>query len=208
MEAKEALNKIAVLLGLKEEVVKFEQMKLDDGVTVIEAEVFEAGQNVSIVAEDQTIPLPIGEYELEDGRKLVVEQEGVIGAIMDAEQETEVEVEVPSNEMPTEEMTAEPKSEERQPKSIVESTVRELRFTQEEMDAKDAEIESLKEQLNALKLSEVKEEEATDIVEFEEPAVEPLAFNPEAKNPIEHVDLAPKAEISMRDRILQSIYGK
>jgi hypothetical protein len=204
MEAKEALNKIAVLLGLKEEVVKFEQMKLDDGVTVIEAEVFEAGQNVSIVAEDQTIPLPIGEYELEDGRKLVVEQEGIIGAIMDAE----TDVEVPSNEMPTEEMTAEPKAEERQPKSIVESTVRELRFTQEEMDAKDAEIESLKEQLNALKLSEVKEEESTDIVEFEEPAVEPLAFNPEAKNPIEHVDLAPKAEISMRDRILQSVYGK
>ncbi|QGG54063.1 hypothetical protein GDS87_24395 (plasmid) [Lysinibacillus pakistanensis] len=38
------------------------EMLLDDGVTVIEAEVFEAGQEVNIKTEDgQSIPLPVGE---------------------------------------------------------------------------------------------------------------------------------------------------
>ena len=53
--------------------VKLEQMKLMDGVTVLEADSFEAGNEVFIVTEDeQKIPLPVGEYEFEDGRMLIV----------------------------------------------------------------------------------------------------------------------------------------
>lgn len=83
-------------------------MMLKDGVTVLEAESFEAGQSVMIVAENgDKVPAPIGEHELEDGRILVITEEGIIAEIKDAmveEVETPeagVEVEV---EMSTEEM--------------------------------------------------------------------------------------------------------
>jgi len=82
-------------------------MMLKDGVTILEAESFEAGQAVFIVAENgDKVAAPIGEHELEDGRILVITEEGKIAEIKDAmvEEETqdaEVEVEV---EMTTEEM--------------------------------------------------------------------------------------------------------
>ena len=83
-------------------------MMLKDGVTILEAESFEAGQSVFIVAENgDKVPAPIGDHELEDGRILVITEEGIIAEIKDAmveEVETPeagVEVEV---EMSTEEM--------------------------------------------------------------------------------------------------------
>lgn len=83
-------------------------MMLKDGVTVLEAESFEAGQSVMIVAENgDKVPAPIGEHELEDGRILVITEEGKIAEIKDAmveeveTPESEIEVEV---EMTTEEM--------------------------------------------------------------------------------------------------------
>ena len=70
------INQIKTLLGMD---VKLETMKLSDGVTVLEAEMFEAGNEVFVVTEDeQKIALPIGEYEMEDGRILVVVEEGKI----------------------------------------------------------------------------------------------------------------------------------
>ena len=88
--------------------VKLEQMKLADGVTVLEADAFEPEMEIVIVTEDdQKIPVPVGEYEMEDGRILVITEEGKIAEIKDAmvdEVETPeagVEVEV---EMTTEEM--------------------------------------------------------------------------------------------------------
>jgi hypothetical protein len=68
-------------------------MLLKDGVTVLEAESFEAGQPVMIVAENgDKVPAPIGEHELEDGRILVITEEGIIAEIKEMEAETEVEV--------------------------------------------------------------------------------------------------------------------
>jgi hypothetical protein len=88
-------------------------MMLKDGVTVLEAESFETGvydnpMSVMIVAENgDKVPAPIGDHELEDGRILVITEEGLIAEIKDAmveeveTPESEVEVEV---EMSTEEM--------------------------------------------------------------------------------------------------------
>ena len=68
-------------------------MMLKDGVTVLEAESFEAGQPVMIVAENgDKVPAPIGEHELEDGRILVITEEGIIAEFKEMEAETEVEV--------------------------------------------------------------------------------------------------------------------
>jgi hypothetical protein len=81
-------------------------MMLKDGVTILEAESFEAEQAVFIVAENgDKVPAPIGDHELEDGRILVITEEGIIAEIKDAmveEVETpEAEIEI---EMTTEEM--------------------------------------------------------------------------------------------------------
>ncbi len=76
MNTNQILNKVRTLLGME---VKLEQMKLADGVTVIEAESFEPEMEVFVVTEDeQKIPLPVGEYEMEDGRILVIENEGIV----------------------------------------------------------------------------------------------------------------------------------
>ena len=87
-------------------------MMLKDGVTILEADSFETGvynepKSVFIVAENgDKVAAPIGDHELEDGRILVITEEGLIAEIKDVmvEEETpaaDVEVEV---EMTTEEM--------------------------------------------------------------------------------------------------------
>ena len=81
-------------------------MMLKDGVTVLEAESFEAGVPVMIVAENgDKVPAPIGEHELEDGRILVITEEGIIAEIKDAMVE-EVEVEEAPVEMTSEDQFA------------------------------------------------------------------------------------------------------
>jgi hypothetical protein len=70
--------------------VKLAQMRLSDGVTVLEAASFEAGQEVVIVAEDgTTTPAPVGEHELEDGNVLIITEAGIIAEIRVKEMEAE-----------------------------------------------------------------------------------------------------------------------
>ena len=163
------LNEVKTLLGLE---VKLEQMKLDNG-TVLEADAFEAGNNVMIVTTDGTVALPVGEYTLEDGRILVCEQEGVIMDIKDAQTE---EAMPESNHPAAEAEEPQMDMEEQTPsaKKIIETISKESFFS--EIEALKKENLELKEQL--LKLSEVKEEV---VVESNEPAAEPIAFNPENK---------------------------
>jgi hypothetical protein len=150
------INQIKTLLGME---VKLAQMALENG-TIIEAEVFEAGASVFIVNEEDRIALPVGEYKLEDGMILIVAEEGIIAEIKEAvvEEETpeaEVEVEV-EQEM----------AEVKEPKRVIESVTKEMFF---------AEIESLKKEIEALKLA--KTEVAVETVEL---SAEPLTHNPEA----------------------------
>lgn len=87
--------------------VTMSTMMLKDGVTVLEAESFEAGVPVMIVAENgDKVPAPIGEHELEDGRILVITEEGIIAEIKDAMVEEEVAVEEAPVEMTSEDQFA------------------------------------------------------------------------------------------------------
>tara|TARA_R110000782_G_scaffold100332_4_gene186470 strand:- start:3496 stop:4107 length:612 start_codon:yes stop_codon:yes gene_type:complete len=99
MSATNTLNKVKTLLGLE---VGLEQMKLDNG-TVLEAESFEAGQEVFIVTEDEKVALPVGEYTLEDGTMLVVTEEGLIASMGEVETEAETEEEVVEEEVEADE---------------------------------------------------------------------------------------------------------
>ena len=87
MNKVDMLNQIKTLLGVEEaEKVEFAQMTLDNG-TVIEAEAFESNNEVFIITEEEKIALPVGEYTLEDGRMLMVEEEGIIKEIKATETE-------------------------------------------------------------------------------------------------------------------------
>lgn len=149
------INQIKTLLGME---VKLAQMALENG-TIIEAEVFEAGASVFIVNEEDRVALPVGEYKLEDGMILIVAEEGIIAEIKEAvveveEPEAEVEVEV-EQEM----------AEVKEPKRVIESVTKEMFF---------AEIESLRKEIEELKLAKVEVKEV-------ELSAEPLTHNPDAE---------------------------
>ena len=159
MNTKETLNKVRTLLGIE---VKLEQMKLDNG-AILEAEVFEVGAEIFVVADEERVALPIGEYVAEDGSTIVVLEEGVIGEIKEAGEEAPAEEEAPVEE----EVVEEDLSETATPKKVVESISKETFFS---------EIEKLRNEINELKLSKVEEEVS---VELSVDEVEGISHNPE-----------------------------
>ena len=200
-EVIEALNTIKTFLGMEKE-VKLMQMKLVDGMTTIEAEEFEVGYPINVVAEDGSfVPLPVGDYELEDGRFLVISEDGIIGEIKEAPaQEEQAPMEQPEAEVPVE---AEAQTE-RQPKRVVES--KEYHFSAEEVQVLKDEIENLKKEIIDLKSEKhvelSTEDEATDIVEFAE--VKPIQFNPENEQKVEGFIKPQNTDIS---NILSKVYN-
>ena len=85
-------------LALTPERVELASMLLVDG-TKVEAEVFEAGANVFLIGGDgEQIAAPVGEHKLEDGRILVIEEEGVIKELKAEEPTIEVEIEAAAEE--------------------------------------------------------------------------------------------------------------
>ena len=199
---KNVINQIKELLGME---VKLGTMKLSDGVTVLEAEVFEAGAEVFIVAEDQKIALPIGEYELEDSRILAVVEEGIISEIKDAVAEEEMPMEEPEAEAEVE-VEAEAEAP-RDIKKTVESIVKETFFS--EMEALKIENEELKAKLEMFSKVEPTAEVATEEtieenkVELEE--VSPITFNPENVNKVEGFKYASKRAKTTMDSILEKL---
>lgn len=110
MNLTEVFKKIEMALAPSEDVapevqeevkVEMATMKLANGI-VVEAESFEAGQNVFLIGEDdEKVAAPVGEHELEDGKILVIEEEGVIKEIKEATEEV-VEEEPVAEEESTE----------------------------------------------------------------------------------------------------------
>jgi hypothetical protein len=189
MNTNQILNKVRVLLGME---VKLETMKLADGVTVLEAESFDSEMEVFVVTEDeQKIPVPVGEYEMEDGRILVVEVEGLIKEVKEKMEEEPV-----MEEEPTVEVEVEAETAKTAPKKTIESVVKETFFT--EIEALKTENDTLKAELSALKTTEVKEVELSD-----EP--KPISFNPENTNPIQITKLASKKPRSIMDSVLSKL---
>ena len=183
---KTLLNKARTLLGIQ---VKLEQMTLDNG-AVLEAEVFEAGAEIFVVAEDERVPLPKGSYEAE-GKTIVVAQEGVIAEIKEAGAEEE---EAPATEEVVEEEELE--AEAATPKKIVKSISEEMFFS---------EIEKLRSEINELKLSKVEEK-----VELSaQPEVEGISHNPERETEKKNLNLfAQKGRNTIQSRIFNKINNK
>ena len=195
------LNKVRELLGME---IKLEQRKLEDGVTIIEADAFEAEAEVVIITEDeQRIPLPIGEYKMEDGMILVVTEEGRIAEIKEEAAEEEVIEEEAEKEY--EEKEEEMATEEAKPvKKVVESVCKETYFT--EIEALKKENEELKSEIEKLsKVEEVVEEKTELSVEELDPAVKPISFNPENKQEKERILYAQNRTETTLDRIYRKL---
>jgi len=174
MNTNQTLNKVRTLLGIE---VKLEQMKLDNG-AVFEAEVFEAGAEIFVVADEERVAVPVGEYKTEDGMVIVIEDEGIIGEIKEAEsEEEEAEAPVQEEEVVEEEMSTEATS----PKKIVKSISEEMFFS---------EIEKLRNEINELKLSKVEVKEVEEVsVELSSDEVEVINHNPENKTSEKELNL-------------------
>ena len=166
MNTNQTLNKVRTLLGIE---VKLEQMTLDNG-AVLEAEVFEAGAEVFVVADEERVAVPVGRYQTADQMVIIIEEEGVIAEIKDAEakeEEAPVEEEVAEEEVVEEEELS---TETASPKKIVKSITEEQFFS---------EIEKLRNEINELKLSKVEVKEVEEVaVELSE-EVEAINHTPE-----------------------------
>lgn len=193
MKSQETLSKIMELLNLQDE-IKLESMKLDNG-TTIEAEAFEPNQEVFIVTEeDEKIAMPIGEYTLEDGRILVVAEEGIIAEVKEASEEPEAE------EAPAEEPAQEVEQAEQEEMSYA---------TKEELSAAVAEMKEMIEEIKAM-MSPKEEEMAEEVKEEEvdlsadEPAAKPIKHSPDSK-PAEMHKFAKGAQKDTLSRIFDKL---
>lgn len=182
MNTNTVLNKVRELLGMQ---IELEQRKLADGVTVVEADAFEADAEIFIITEDdQKIALPVGEYKLEDDMVIIVTEEGIISEVKEAEEaEKEEEAEAEEKEEAGYEEKEEEMAEEKKPvKKTVESIVKETFFT--EIEALKKENEDLKAEIEMLSKESKEDTEAVvklseEKAETLEPAAEPIAHNPE-----------------------------
>ena len=175
MKAQEILNKIKEVVGieLSEEVsVQLEEIKLENG-TILEAEKFESGQSVFIKTEEENIALPVGEYKLEDGRSLMVKEEGLIDKIMDKVEEKE-EVQASEETVENTEMEEHEEKEEKEEKEEMEYV------TKEEFAKAIEEIKAMIEAMDHKKKEEEKMSEETK-EELSAEVAEPIVHNPEAK---------------------------
>lgn len=163
MKANNILNRIlAELSSIRE--VKFAQMTLENG-AVLEAELFEAGNEVFVLSGEDRVAAPVGEHLLADGRILVITEEGVIAEIKEAPAAEEVvEVEVPTELAEVEEAPA--------VVAIIEKVLEEIAMMREEMKgmreemggyAKKEEMAAVKAELSAA------------------PAAKAIKHNPETK---------------------------
>jgi hypothetical protein len=209
MKANTILNKVRELLGME---VELATMMMADGVTKVEAETFEAENEVVVVTEDeQKIPVPVGEYEMEDGMIMVVKEEGIIAEMKAKEEEAPAEEEEAKKEYEDKEEKEEEMEASQPVKKTVESIVKETFFS--EMETLKKENEELKAKLETL--SKVENEEVTENVTKEtteekveektelSEEVEPIVWNPENKEVKHGYKFAKKGGKSTMERIFE-----
>jgi len=209
MNAESILDRIMVKLGINEPVaVALEQVKTEDGQAIFEADAFEVGQAVFIVTEDGKIPAPAGEFALEDGNIVEVDENGVIVEI--AKKEAEVEEEIVEEVEAQDDIMKEEIKEEMgmKPKKTVKSKteMEESYFSAQikELEAKfEARLSALESEKVALSAqnAELEERLAT------EPAPH-TPFNPEATTTSKmNFHISSKREKTIKDRVFDQLFN-
>jgi hypothetical protein len=126
-------------LNLTTEEVKLAEATLEDGTVIYsDSESWEQGVNVYILNDEgEKIPVPMGEYTLADGTKVILLEDGIFDSLVAAEEEVEASEEPQG-------LTRE------QAMQIVEEAVNVLKGEfSAQISTKDEEIKALKEELSA-----------------------------------------------------------
>lgn len=203
------INQIKTLLNIE---VKLEEQKLENG-TRVESESFEKGKEIFILTDDEKVAMPVGEYLLEDGRLVVVKEEGIIDDVR------EVSDEVPQKE---EEMEDEYKEEEEMRDDGKEAAVDDWAGMEKRIKNLEDAIADLKDKVGEKNISEdlnaseeineevneeVKEELNGQLQEeLSKPAAAPIKHSPENGNAKkEHFRIAPNRKPSTMDYILNQL---
>ena len=203
MKANDILNKIKNIVGveLSEEKVELAEISLKNG-TLLVSEEFAKGNAVFIKSEDGEMALPVGEYELEDGRTLFVVEEGLIDNISKAAEEAEEELSDAVEETVTEE-TVETELEEEEEKE-------EMKYvTKEEFALAMDELKSMIEAMDHKKKKEEMSEEAQETKEeLSAETVEPIKHNPEAEqNNKVNFKISGNRQTTTMDRVYSKIFN-
>jgi hypothetical protein len=182
MKPSELLKQITTLLSAEAK-IELAKMNTADGV-VLEAESFEPGLPVFEVLEEGSQPLPKGEYKLEDGKTLVVVEDGIIEAVVEAEEETEIEVEA-AEEVVEEEIKVEEPVEIISQEEIVKAVI----------DAIVPMLEEMKAQIEQFK---------TEMGDYKQTKMSKVVHNPEGNQKQEFLKTTKRPSNSA----LESIFSK
>jgi hypothetical protein len=193
MNSKETLNKVKTLLGLE---IKLEERKLENG-TRFESEVFEKGREVFIVTdEDERIPVPAGDYILDDGMMLIVIEDGIIDEVKEeVEEEVKEEVEAPVEE----EVDAADEEAEVGDWKSMEIRIKNLEDAIADLKSRDGEKEDFDTDEGTLKTRTVTEK-------FSETS-EVINHNPENKSKTEMHTYAQNRPMSTQDRVFAKLFN-
>jgi len=217
MKSTEMLNQIKTLLNIE---VKLEEQKLENG-TRIEAESFEKGKEIFILTDDEKVAMPVGEYMLEDGRLIVVKEEGIIDDVR------EVSDEVPQKEEESKDETEDLEKEEELVDDGEEAAVDDWAGMEKRIKNLEDAIADLKSKVGEKNMEEevemeeevnrqpksrtIKEEfneEVNEQVkeELSQPAAAPIKHSPENGNAKkENFRIAPNRKPSTMDYILNQL---
>jgi len=208
MKSTEMLNQIKTLLNIE---VKLEEMKLENG-TIVSAESFEKGKEIFIVTDDEKVAMPVGEYLLEDGRLVVVEEEGKIADVREVSDEVPAKEEESDDKEITEDLAEEEEKEEKEEEMADVGDW-------EGMEKRIQNLEDAIADLKADKESKMKEEEMSEEVveekvemskevqeQLSEPASKPIKHNPEGESKqIKKVEFGKGRFTTTLDRVLNKL---
>jgi hypothetical protein len=206
--AKEILSRVYdIVMGKEESTVEVElaQVKTADGAAIFDAESFDVGQAVFIVTEEGNIPVPMGEYTLEDGVKIKVDEQGVIVEVEAEGAETTEEVveEVEAKDEPMKEETG---MMESMPKKVVKSKTEMEESYFSKFETRLSAIEKANEELKTLNVELSAENEELKKQLAESPA-EHTKFNPEAEAQRDiKFKIGARREETVTDRVFNSLF--
>ena len=190
MKATEILKNIKTFLGEEtpENVeVKLAQAKLENG-TIVESESFKAGDEIFIITDDEKVAMPVGEYVMEDGKLLVIEEEGIIA-----------DYRVVSDDVPQKEDEAKEEMDE-------EAAVYDWQGMEKRIKNLEDAIADLKSKMGEKEdLEKVEEQVKQELSKT--PAAEPISHNPEMEDKKINLKYAQNRKQTSLDRVLSKMYN-
>ncbi len=197
MKSQELIYQIKNLLGMEEN-IQLAQLKLENG-TVLEADSFEQNMEVFILSDDERISLPVGEYQLEDGRTLKVEDEGVISEIGMNEHKDKEEEEKEEKDM-----------EDKDKEKMEYVTKEEFRKEMDELRKHIEDMMKHKDEEKGKEKEEMASQVATEIaVEMsKQPAAKAIKHSPENKEDKKKFVFADNRRQTTLDRIMNKLANK